>query len=103
MPARRVVGERPFRDGNNRAGFVLVPWCPNHMDDRVARAFEVAGAVTLCVRVTAADLRDIAAVTTELARVSGGADAGIAPGVPDLRPGVGAVRCAPVTSPATRA
>ncbi|MBA2753883.1 MAG: Fic family protein [Chloroflexia bacterium] len=74
MLLRGIAGGHPFHDGNKRTGFVLLMWYLDAMGTSLPPAFDVAGAVTLCVRVAAGDIRDIAAITTELVRTYGGVD-----------------------------
>jgi len=77
MLLRGVAGGHPFQDGNKRTSFILVMWYLDAMGTRLPPAFDVAGAVTLCVRVAAGDLRDLAAITNEIVRIYGGSGEGV--------------------------
>src|SRR5947207_9312461 len=69
MLLRGITQGHPFNDGNKRTGFLLAAYYLELVGLPIPAHLSPDAAVDLCMRVSAGELRDVAAIARELARL----------------------------------
>jgi death-on-curing protein len=66
MLLRGITAGHPFQDGNKRTGFLVAAFYLEQVERPLAEDFSVAEAETLCLQISAGQLRDIEEITRQL-------------------------------------
>lgn len=62
MLLRGITQGHPFHDGNKRTGFLTVAYFLEHVGHPLPRELDIESVVSLCMRVSSGDLRDLATI-----------------------------------------